>query len=208
MALLKVHHLTGLGLPLQGSFEGGRQWGCVEPRHCSGNRCLARWTVWIPHRDRRGGAGRANSNKDLVTGPTRRLFVPYRQRLRLSGAFPNVAQPYVGCLDRGLPFRHLRAHFALWSWLRHSTTVPNSFPRTGLIGRQRVTSPAPRAAGPGGLAPRPQSYSPAGSSWCSARSSAFMTSPRVRSAQPNGTRQTSAVPKRDRVRIRNRGVPG
>jgi hypothetical protein len=32
-----------------------------------------RWTVWIPHRGRRGGAGRANSKKDLVTGPIRGL---------------------------------------------------------------------------------------------------------------------------------------
>jgi hypothetical protein len=29
------------------------------------------WTVWIPHRGRRGEAGRANSKKDLLTGPIR-----------------------------------------------------------------------------------------------------------------------------------------
>jgi hypothetical protein len=29
--------------------------------------------VWIPYRGRRGGAGRANSKKDLVTGPIRGL---------------------------------------------------------------------------------------------------------------------------------------
>jgi len=43
--------------------------GAGVARQCSENRCLARWTVWIPHRGRRGGAGRANSKKDLVTGP-------------------------------------------------------------------------------------------------------------------------------------------
>ena len=45
--------------------------GAGVARQCSENRCLARWTVWIPHRGRRGGAGRANSKKDLVTGPIR-----------------------------------------------------------------------------------------------------------------------------------------
>jgi len=38
---------------------------------CSRNRCLARWTVWILYRGRGGAAGRANSKKDLVTGPIR-----------------------------------------------------------------------------------------------------------------------------------------
>jgi hypothetical protein len=28
---------------------------------CSENRCLARWTVWTPHRGRRGGTGRAKT---------------------------------------------------------------------------------------------------------------------------------------------------
>jgi hypothetical protein len=50
--------------------------GAGVTRQCSRNRCLARWTVWIPHRDRRGRAGRANSKKDLVTGPIE-VFVPY-----------------------------------------------------------------------------------------------------------------------------------
>jgi len=45
--------------------------GAGVARQCSENRCLARWTVWIPHRGRRGGAGRANSKKDLVTAPIR-----------------------------------------------------------------------------------------------------------------------------------------
>jgi hypothetical protein len=45
--------------------------GAGVARQCSRNRCLARWTVWIPHRGRRGRAGRANSKKDLVTGPIR-----------------------------------------------------------------------------------------------------------------------------------------
>src|SRR6266540_679152 len=38
-------------------------------RQCSRNRCLARWTVWIPHRGRGGGAGRANSKEGLGHGP-------------------------------------------------------------------------------------------------------------------------------------------
>src|SRR6266498_2581322 len=33
-----------------------------------------------PHRGRRGGAGRANSKKDLVMGPIE-VFVPYRRSL-------------------------------------------------------------------------------------------------------------------------------
>jgi hypothetical protein len=45
---------------------------------CSENRCLARWTVWIPHRGHRGRGGRANSKKDLVTDRSE-VFVPYRQ---------------------------------------------------------------------------------------------------------------------------------
>ena|SRR6266545_3013270 len=45
--------------------------GAGVAQQCSENRCLARWTVWIPHRGRRGGTGRANSKKDLVTGPIR-----------------------------------------------------------------------------------------------------------------------------------------
>jgi hypothetical protein len=45
--------------------------GVILPRQCSRNRCLAGWTVPIPHRGRGGAAGRANSNKDLVTGPIR-----------------------------------------------------------------------------------------------------------------------------------------
>jgi hypothetical protein len=45
---------------------------------CSENRCLARWTVWIPHRGRGGGAGRANSRKRPCHGPIRG-FVLYRE---------------------------------------------------------------------------------------------------------------------------------
>jgi hypothetical protein len=45
--------------------------GFGAARQCSRNRCLPRWTVWIPHRGRRGGADRANSKKDLLTGPIR-----------------------------------------------------------------------------------------------------------------------------------------
>ena len=45
--------------------------GSRVARQCSENRCLTRWTVWIPHRGRRGGTGQANSKNDLVTGPIR-----------------------------------------------------------------------------------------------------------------------------------------
>jgi hypothetical protein len=38
---------------------------------CSRNRCLAHWTAGIARRGRRGRASRANSKKDLVTGPIR-----------------------------------------------------------------------------------------------------------------------------------------
>jgi hypothetical protein len=51
--------------------SGGEPWGAGVARQCSRNRCLARWTDWIPHRGRGGGAGRANSKKDLVTDPIR-----------------------------------------------------------------------------------------------------------------------------------------
>jgi hypothetical protein len=50
--------------------------GAGIARQCSGNRCLARWTVWIPHRGRGGAAGRANSKKDLLTGRIR-VSVPF-----------------------------------------------------------------------------------------------------------------------------------
>ncbi len=45
--------------------------GSGVARQCSRNRCLGQWTVWIPYRGRRGGEGRANAKKDLVTGPIR-----------------------------------------------------------------------------------------------------------------------------------------
>jgi hypothetical protein len=51
--------------------------GVGVARQCSRNRCLARWTVWIPHRGRGGAAGRANSKKDLLTGRIR-VSVPFR----------------------------------------------------------------------------------------------------------------------------------
>jgi hypothetical protein len=38
-------------------------------RQCSRNRCLARWTVWIPMVAADGAAGRGTSKRDLVTGP-------------------------------------------------------------------------------------------------------------------------------------------
>jgi hypothetical protein len=45
-------------------------------RQCSRNRCLARWTVWIPDHGRGGRARRANSKKDLITARSE-VFVPY-----------------------------------------------------------------------------------------------------------------------------------
>src|SRR6266540_5098013 len=50
-------------------------------RQCSGNRCLARWTVWIRHRGRGGGAGRAHSKKDLLSGPDRGYLCPTGRRI-------------------------------------------------------------------------------------------------------------------------------
>jgi hypothetical protein len=43
----------------------------VCPDNVQKTRCLSRWTVWIRHRGRRGGTGRANSKKELLTGPIR-----------------------------------------------------------------------------------------------------------------------------------------
>jgi hypothetical protein len=50
----------------------------VAPQ-CSRNRCLARWTVWIPIVAADGAAGRGTSKKDLVTGPIW-VLEPYTQR--------------------------------------------------------------------------------------------------------------------------------
>jgi hypothetical protein len=47
----------------------------VSPDNVEKNRCLVRWTAWIPRRGRRGRASRENSKKDLVTGLIR-VFVP------------------------------------------------------------------------------------------------------------------------------------
>jgi hypothetical protein len=49
---------------------------------CSRNRCLARWTA--PDHGR-GGAGRANSKKDLVTGLIRGSCALQGPRDRLTG---------------------------------------------------------------------------------------------------------------------------
>jgi hypothetical protein len=54
-------------------------------RQCSRNRCLARWTVWIPHCGRGGGAARANSNKTWSRARFE-VFVPYRNRAPRSSA--------------------------------------------------------------------------------------------------------------------------
>ena len=45
--------------------------GAGVARQCSRNRCLARWTSGSPCVAPRDRAGRANSRKDLVTGPIR-----------------------------------------------------------------------------------------------------------------------------------------
>jgi hypothetical protein len=50
--------------------------GSGVARQCSRNRCLARWIIPIPRRGRGGAAGRANSKKDLVTGPIRGFCAP------------------------------------------------------------------------------------------------------------------------------------
>jgi hypothetical protein len=76
-ALIAIGGLTS-GFPLQGSFGGGRQRGCVEPPQCSRNRCLARWTVRIPHRGRGGGAGRATGRERPGHGPRSEVFVPFK----------------------------------------------------------------------------------------------------------------------------------
>jgi hypothetical protein len=47
----------------------GETWGPVSPTNV--HETGVAWTVWIPHRGRRGGAGRAKSKKDLVAGPIR-----------------------------------------------------------------------------------------------------------------------------------------
>ena len=55
---------------------------------CSRNRCLGRWTVWIPYRGRRGREGRANSKKDLVTGPIRGFCAPHARRVSVKRRLP------------------------------------------------------------------------------------------------------------------------
>ena len=57
--------------------------GAGVARQCSRNRCLARWTVRslvVPPRPSK----RANSKKDLVTGPIG-VSVPYRLLSQLAG---------------------------------------------------------------------------------------------------------------------------
>src|SRR6266545_499458 len=59
-----------------------------DPKGRHGGRCrptmftkqVSRsWTVWIPYRGRRGREDRANSKKDLVTGPIRGFCAPQGQ---------------------------------------------------------------------------------------------------------------------------------
>jgi hypothetical protein len=59
--------------------------GAGVARQCSRNRCLGQWTVWIPYRGRRGGEGRANSKKDLVTGPIRGFCAPQHLMADVNG---------------------------------------------------------------------------------------------------------------------------
>jgi hypothetical protein len=70
--------------------------GSCVARQCSGNRCLARWTVWIPHRGPLGRAGRANSKKDLVTSPNPRFQCPSRWADHRGG----VSGLSLPCLER------------------------------------------------------------------------------------------------------------
>ena len=51
-------------------------------------RCLGRWTIWIPYRGRRGREGRANSKKDLVTGPIRGFCAPHARRVSVKRRLP------------------------------------------------------------------------------------------------------------------------
>ena len=53
--------------------------GAGVARQCSRNRCLARWTVRIPHRGRGGAAGRATRRRP-GHGPRSEVFVPFRRR--------------------------------------------------------------------------------------------------------------------------------
>jgi hypothetical protein len=62
--------------------------GAGVTRQCSRNRCLDRWTVWIPYRGRRGREGRANSKKDLVTGPIRGFCAPHARRVSVKRRLP------------------------------------------------------------------------------------------------------------------------
>jgi hypothetical protein len=45
-------------------------------RQCSGNRCLAPWTAWIPSWAAEAEQVERNSKKDLVTGPIPRFLCP------------------------------------------------------------------------------------------------------------------------------------
>jgi hypothetical protein len=66
-AFILIGGLT-TGFPVQGPL-GKTGHGSGVTGQCSRKSCLARWTVWIPHRGPRGRAGRENSKKEQATGP-------------------------------------------------------------------------------------------------------------------------------------------
>jgi hypothetical protein len=103
----------------------------ILPRQCSGSRCLARWTVWIPRRDRRDE--QVERKKDLVTGPDPRFLCPSRCR-QARGVPKNSAKAGTkSFVDR--PCRYKRQH------LGHLRGAPR-------VGRQdRAAEPLPLAGG-------------------------------------------------------------
>jgi hypothetical protein len=75
----------------------------VAPQ-CSRNRCLARWTVRIPHRGRGGAAGRATRRK-AWSRPRSEGLCPSRSRLRCR--IPITASCIFGGADAGSSRREL-----------------------------------------------------------------------------------------------------
>src|SRR4029453_7169432 len=69
-ASIPIGGLTS-GFPYQGSLVEGSHGGSVSPHNVHETGVSPGRTVRSPHRGRRGGAGRANSKKDLVMGPIR-----------------------------------------------------------------------------------------------------------------------------------------
>jgi hypothetical protein len=80
-----------------------------------------------PHRGRRGGAGRANSKKDLVMGPIE-VFVPYRPLI--IDALPSLGGTWsvdhiVGCTDERA-VRTIRSHSEPGRHSGHRVRSPRS----------------------------------------------------------------------------------